>query len=173
MSLVMKPRIAIRTPSDRDIPALVALVNVLAAENSNLFINPIDGPDGQATLKTYLDGIAVSGNEAVFVAEADGVLAGLLTATRGFHPAKRGVATIGIGVRPAYRGRGIGRALMRGIEEWAAEAGVHRLELSVVTSNLVAIALYRSCGYAEEGIMRASARVAGQPVDQLMMAKPI
>ncbi len=171
MTVAAQSRIAIRNPADRDIPGLVALVNVLAAEPSSLFIMPIDGADGAATLRAHLAAVATSGNEAVLVAERHGEIAGLLTATRGFHPAKRGVATIGIGVRPSDRGRGIGRALMAAIEAWAGGAGIHRLELTVVATNRAAIALYRSCAYETEGVLRASVRIDGQAVDQILMAK--
>jgi RimJ/RimL family protein N-acetyltransferase len=171
MSVLVEPRIAIRTPSDTDVPGLAALVNLLAAEVSHLFIMPIAGPDPARTLRAHLASVAKTGSEAVLVADCDGEIAGLLTAVRGFHPAKRGVATIGIGVRPQDRGRGIGRALMAGIETWASDAGIDRLELTVVVSNKAAIALYRSCGYVDEGIMRAAARIDGKPVDQIMMAK--
>ena len=62
---------------------------------------------------------------------------------------------------------------MDGIETWAAGADIRRLELTVVVSNKVAFRLYRSCGYVEEGIMRAAARIDGKPVDQIMTAKLI
>ena len=171
MTVLVEPRIAIRTPADADVPGLVALVNLLAAEASNLFIMPIAGPDAAKTLRAHLAAVATTGNEVVLVAECDGAIAGLLTAARGFHPAKRGVATIGIGVRPEDRGRGIGRALMAGIEAWAKGAEIDRLELTVVAANRPATALYRSCGYKDEGVMRASARIDGKLVDQIMMAK--
>jgi ribosomal protein S18 acetylase RimI-like enzyme len=171
MTVLVKHRIAVRTPAERDVPGLVALVNLLAAETSSLFIMPIEGPDGEGTLRTYLASITQSGNEVVLVADCDGEMAGLLSATRGAHPAKRGGATIGIGVKPQYRGCGVGRALMAGIDAWARENGLDRLDLTVVTDNYAALSLYRSFGYEEEGLMRASARVDGKPIDQILMAK--
>ncbi|HUK59571.1 MAG TPA: GNAT family N-acetyltransferase [Stellaceae bacterium] len=171
MTLLVEPRIAIRTPSDADVAGLAALVNLLAAESSHLFIMPIAGPDPAKTLRAHLAAVAKTGSEGVLVADCDGGIAGLLTAARGLHPAKRGVATVGIGVRPRNRRCGVGRALMTGLEAWAGEAGVDRLELTVVVSNAAAIALYRSCGYKQEGILRAAARIDGEPVDQIMMAK--
>lgn len=165
------PRIAVRTPAEDDIPGLVVLINALAAEAGALFVTPIEGPDGTAALRAYLAAAAQSGNEAAFVAERAGAVAGILTATRGIHAARRGVAEVGIGVAAAHRHRGIGRALMTALDGWAPRAGIHRLQLHVVTSNAPAIALYRRHGYAAEGVLRASARIAGRLVDQLMMAK--
>jgi len=169
--VLLNPRTAIRAPADRDIPGLVALVNALAAEGSGLFILPINGPDGAETLRAHLAAITRSGTEEVLVAEYGCELAGLLTATRGLHPARRCVATIGVGVRAEDRRCGIGRALMEAIEEWAEDADISRLELTVAVTNRAAIALYKSCGYESEGVLRASARVDGAALDQIMMAK--
>ncbi|MGH7123407.1 MAG: GNAT family N-acetyltransferase, partial [Stellaceae bacterium] len=100
-----------------------------------------------------------------------GDLVGLATATGGAHPAKRAAVEIGIGVLATHQGLGIGTALMAGLEGWAREAGIHRLQLPVVTTNAPAIALYRKCGFAIEGTLSESVRVEGRYADQYMMAK--
>jgi RimJ/RimL family protein N-acetyltransferase len=160
-----------RAPRVEDVPALAALINDLAREPNLLFIMPIEGASGVTALRGHLASIAVSGSGFVLVADRGGDLVGLATATRGHHPARRNAAEIGIGVCASARGRGIGRALMLGVEHWAAQAGIRRLHLSVVTTNAPAVALYRRLGFAEEGILRASAKVDGGFVDELAMAK--
>ncbi|MBO4209170.1 GNAT family N-acetyltransferase [Micromonospora echinofusca] len=52
-------------------------------------------------------------------------------------------------VRPTHRGRGIGRHLLVALEELAFQAGHTRVCLETGTYLPAAIALYRSCGYAE------------------------
>lgn len=71
----------------------------------------------------------------------------------------------------AYAGRGIGTALMEEAEHWACERGVHRLELTVMTHNLAAVALYEKAGFAVEGIRRHSMLVDGSYVDEHYMVK--
>jgi RimJ/RimL family protein N-acetyltransferase len=171
LAVTADPPIAIRPAAERDISGLVTLVNALAAEGGNLFIMPIEGAAGIKALSNHLAQIASSGHERVLLAAMDGEIAGLFTATRNPHPAKRGVAAIGIGVAPWARRRGIARALMNAIEVWARGEALDRLELTVVASNRAALALYRSLGYDTEGVLRASARIDGALVDQLMMAK--
>lgn len=81
------------------------------------------------------------------------------------------VAGLGVAVLRAYWGKGIGGALMLALEAYARQAGVTRLELTVVAANERARRLYRAHGYVEEGLKRAAMRVEGAYVDEVLMAK--
>lgn len=59
-----------------------------------------------------------------------------------------------IGVHPDYRKRGIGRALMEGLLSAAKERAVTDIFLEVRADNAAAIALYRSVGFADNGIRK-------------------
>jgi putative acetyltransferase len=84
----------------------------------------------------------------------------------------RHAATLFICVSRAWWGRGVGRALMQGLLEWAdGWAGLLRIELGVYPDNERAIALYRSFGFELEGRQRAWALRDGEYVDSLMMAR--
>jgi RimJ/RimL family protein N-acetyltransferase len=163
--------VAVRLAAEPDVWALIALTNRLAEEARLLFVVPVDPATGPDDVRQFLRATAASGNNAVLVAADGDRLVGLATATGGVHPAKRAAVEIGIGVLETHQGRGIGRALMAGLEDWARTAGIRRLQLPVVTSNEPAIALYRKSGFIVEGTLRDSARVAGRYLDQYMMAK--
>lgn len=169
--LAARTRLTVRLATEPDVPALIALINQLASEARLLFVVPVDPETGAEDLRQFLVMTAASGNNAVLVATDGSELVGLATATGGVHPAKRAAVEVGIGVLEARQGRGIGRALMAGLEDWARQAEIHRLQLPVVTSNAPAIALYRKCGFSVEGTLHESARVEGRYVDQYMMAK--
>jgi RimJ/RimL family protein N-acetyltransferase len=155
----------------RDAAKLIDLVNALAREAALLFVTPIDPATGGATVRQYLEAMAASGNSAVLVAERNGALIGVATGNGGTHPSKRGVVEIGIGVLAAQQGIGVGTALLAALERWAREAGVHRLQLPVVTSNAPALALYRKSGFTVEGVLRESVVTNSSKLDQYMMAK--
>lgn len=79
---------------------------------------------------------------------------------------------IGMAVHDAYAGRGAGTALMAAAVEQADRwLGLTRLELSVWTDNLRAIALYERFGFEREGVMRRYAFRDGEYVDALGMAR--
>lgn len=56
-----------------------------------------------------------------------------------------------IGVAPRARGRGVGRAILDALLEWARQAGAVEIFLDVRPSNEGAIALYNSRGFVEIG----------------------
>jgi RimJ/RimL family protein N-acetyltransferase len=54
---------------------------------------------------------------------------------------------------------------------WAADKGIHRIELVVLSHNLSAIGLYKKMGYVEEGVRQQSSYLESQFVDEIYMAK--
>lgn len=107
------------------------------------------------------------------VAEIGGELVG----NAGLHPAaaqlrRRHAMSLGMAVVPEAQGRGVGKALMAALIDYADNWGqVLRLELGVYADNERAIGLYKRFGFEIEGRQRAYALRAGQYVDSLMMAR--
>ena len=80
-------------------------------------------------------------------------------------------AYIVVGVHSTSRGKGIGRALFEHVMGWAKEQGLHRLELTVLVKNEVAVQLYKKVGFTIEGVKKDSLFVNGQYEDEYYMAK--
>ena len=80
------------------------------------------------------------------VAVCDGEVAGYL----GCHHIVDEAFIANIAVFPAFRRRGVGRALVETAMEQAS--ALYRLTLEVRASNSAAIALYRSLGFVEDGL---------------------
>lgn len=79
----------------------------------------------------------------------------------------------GLGVLKAHWRRGIGEALIAAVETWAKEHKIHRIELTVRTTNTRALSLYDRIGFEREGLKRHSQRVDGKYVDEYLMSKLI
>jgi RimJ/RimL family protein N-acetyltransferase len=77
---------------------------------------------------------------------------------------------LGMGVRPAYRGRGIGGALMEATLAGARNRGMTRVELTVRVDNERAKRLYERVGFVVEGLCRDHMRVDGKYYDSYLMA---
>lgn len=65
-----------------------------------------------------------------------------------------GVALFSMYVAPRGRGRGVGDALVREVEDWARSVAAPVLRLDVMIGNEVAIALYRRHGFVLIGDQR-------------------
>ena len=103
---------------------------------------------------------------AALVAEEDGQIAGYAFAV--FGPDDGDVANVA--VAPAYRRRGIARALLCALEARAAEKGVGRLFLEVRVSNAPAMLLYLQSGYTGAHVRP---RYYADGEDALVMVKQI
>ncbi len=77
---------------------------------------------------------------------------------------------LGMGLLPAYRGRGLGRALLERTLERVRSTGLRRVELEVYAGNAAAIALYESCGFRHEGRRRRARLLDGVAEDVVEMA---
>jgi GNAT superfamily N-acetyltransferase len=82
------------------------------------------------------------------IAEADGVPAGFALCFYNFSTfrAKHGIYLEDLFVRPAFRGRGIGKALLVHLARRAVREGCARFEWSVLDWNEPSIAFYKSLG---------------------------
>jgi ribosomal protein S18 acetylase RimI-like enzyme len=78
--------------------------------------------------------------------------------------------TLGIGLLPEFRGKGIGRKLMQRTIEAAFAFGLTRIELMVREGNVNATALYKSLGFEVEGLHRNAVCVTGEYENLYSMA---
>ncbi|MFP5115354.1 GNAT family N-acetyltransferase [Bacillaceae bacterium C204] len=112
-----------------------------------------------------------AGNSTIFVAEEKNVLIGYLIALGGNAKRNKHSVYVVIGILSQYRGIGIGTKLFKHLEEWAANHNIHRLELSVITSNEAGLQLYKKMGFEIEGTKRHSLYIDGEFVEEYYMSK--
>lgn len=105
------------------------------------------------------------------VAEDQERLIGFLIAERGVRQRNRHRCSVVIGILQAWTSQGIGTQLMLALEDWARNQGVLRLELTVMTHNHIAVALYQKRGFEIEGTLKRTMFIDGDYVDEHLMAK--
>jgi RimJ/RimL family protein N-acetyltransferase len=79
----------------------------------------------------------------------------------------------GIAVRKEWREKGVGRALLQALLDWAQENPlVEKVWLEVFATNSRGIHLYETLGFVEEGRLSKEIKIApGQYVDPVLMSR--
>ena len=136
----------VRPVRPADVPAVLGMVRELAAyeraEHEALMT------EGQLHAALFGESPAVFGHVAVAEDAPDGDLAGFalwfltFSTWRGTH----GIHLEDLYVRPAHRGSGLGRELLRTLAELCVDRGLARLEWSVLDWNTPSIEFYRAAG---------------------------
>lgn len=105
-----------------------------------------------------------------FVALDAGRVVGWCDIVRGRKHVHRHCGTLGMGLLPAYRGRGIGSRLATRTIVEANRIGIDRIELTVFTTNVNAIRLYRNLGFRAEGRHPKAVLIDGEYISSMTMA---
>ncbi len=154
-----------------DAKDLAALIRQVDSESPFMLYEAGERELTEETLQNLIRRLSGEQNAAIFAAEEDNILAGYLIAIGGAARKNKHSAYIVTGILKAYQGKGIGTLLFYELEEWAMQNGLHRLELTVITDNSAAIALYEKAGFQKEGVKRDSLYMDGKYVNEYYMSK--
>jgi RimJ/RimL family protein N-acetyltransferase len=139
-----------------------------AVARERAFLAQVDAPSLEWATEFVTTNIREG--HAQFVAVEAGTVVGWCDIRPGRHPGFGHSGALGMGVLKAWRGRGLGRALLEACIRKAFERGLTRVELEVYAGNAAAIALYRRLGFVEEGRKRRARFLDGRYEDLLVMA---
>lgn len=133
----------------------------------------LDPPDADEMRRRY-DTLTGAGYPFL-VAERHGEVVGYAYAgpyrTR---PAYRGTVENSVYVAPDFANRGIGRALLEALIEAAAARGYRQMVAIIGDSgNTASIALHRTCGFDETGVLKSVGFKFGRWVDSVLMQRPL
>ncbi len=112
----------------------------------------------------------IARDHAQFVAVEGDAVVGWCDILPNARPGFGHCGSVGMGVLRAWRGQGLGRALLEACLEKAFARGLTRIELEVYADNALAIALYRKLGFVEEGLKRRARVLDGRAQDLRVMA---
>jgi len=156
--------VEIREIRSGDAPSYRAALDAVCRERR--FLAGLAAPPPRAT-QAFVNRNLARGHPH-FVAVDAGAVVGWCDAIPGDAGAAH-VARMGMAVAKPYRGQGIGRRLMEAVIEKARQNGIEKIELSVYASNLGAVALYVSAGFATEGKKLRGRLVDGSYDDVVLM----
>jgi RimJ/RimL family protein N-acetyltransferase len=127
-------------------------------------------PSGPATSAFRVDNLPDS--VAAFSVDelASGELAGMAVVF-GIDHFQR-VAHLGLGLRPAFRGRGLSTDLLRVLCRYGFMIlGLNRLQLETLAGNAPMIASAQRAGFVPEGTLRQAAWVNGEFADEVILGQ--
>lgn len=70
------------------------------------------------------------------------------------HSTGKGISSLIINVHQDFQNKGLGTAMIETIIDWAKSKGMHRIELSVVAEQKMAVHVYEKVGFRIEGVQR-------------------
>lgn len=138
----LAPSFRVRNAKPADIPALMRLKRLLAEGEGSLHAVRASAADW------LRDGFGPGAGFCAFVAELEGAVVGMATCSRRVVTGWNGPVIFlqDLFVEPAYRGRGMARALTARVAALACELGSPIVELTVRSDN-PAQAFYRKNGF--------------------------
>ncbi|KGE16968.1 GNAT family N-acetyltransferase [Paenibacillus wynnii] len=165
--------ITLRKLVPEDSEELLQLQHQLDEESTFMLLEPDERQSGLRQVREMIENFMMAETSVLIGADVDGILVGFMSLRGGTVRRNQHSAYLVIGILKQYQGVGIGTALFHEMHEWAVEHHVIRLELTVMTHNHRALALYIKSGFTIEGTRVKSLRVNGQWVDEFYMGKII
>jgi len=110
-------------------------------------------PGAEKTMRRFLADVANSGYSFLFVAAAGdrtvGFISGELRQGSPTFLPRTWASVDDVFVEPAYRNRGMGRALLQSVRDWAHERGADGISLQVAAANARGRKFYEDLGFRE------------------------
>jgi RimJ/RimL family protein N-acetyltransferase len=153
-------------------PIIDYLAGLADEPYNNTSLSPGDRPFTlEAERKLIAEMDAAVNSLMLLAVDSAGSVIGLATLEGGKRAATRHEAVIGISLKPDWRNKGIGTAMMQALIDYARQNGIlTRLELRVVTDNARGLHLYHKLGFVEEGRHQMVLFKEGQYLDDISMA---
>jgi len=137
-----RPDVRFRAAEGRDVPRLVALIGELFAIETAFTVDP-------ARQERGLRALLAAPYARVLVAEGKGQIVGLCSVQLAVSTAEGALSGLieDVVVDRAWRGKGIGRALLDEAEAWARGQGAARVQLLADQRNAPALEFYKGRGW--------------------------
>lgn len=160
----------VRSAVPADAGRLRRLVDGVAAEpEAPLLREP--GTLSERALRQRIAHQVGAAGELLLIATVDKELAGSLQLEQDERRASAHVYGLGVTIAKAFRGLGLGSALLEVGSEWVQRRGGRKITLSVFPHNEAAIGFYEANGFVREGVRRGQFVRAGRQLDEVLMGR--
>lgn len=164
--------VCIRSPAAGDAAIVIDCLKVIF-EDDRFFLMTAEELAEQLTIdqqQQRIDQASADPGRLLVVAEQEGRILCMANVEAGPQSRRRHIGSVGISIRPEWRGLGLGSAVIRAMIDWAAaHPDIEKLQLGVWSRNTHALALYRKMGFREEGRKVRDVRYAGGYYDDCII----
>jgi RimJ/RimL family protein N-acetyltransferase len=157
--------ITTRSSTPEDAEAVAACIDAVSRERR--YLGNTSGFSAEQT-RAFISSLSDSGGIQIVVV-AGAKIVGWCDVTPVPFEGMRHVGRLGMGLLPPFRGKGLGRRLVREALSHVFGKALNRVELEVFASNKVAIGLYEREGFVIEGRKRLARFLDGVWDDLLIM----
>ena len=165
--------ITLRPAEPEDSSGIIDTIRANAQERSFVLMEQYG--KSVAGERTYIAGLDRS-RDLLLVAKSGPEVVGCLAALQA-HEGRRDetahILNVGLHLKEAYRGLGIGSQMLGYATDWARQREFQKLEASIFTTNKHSLRLFSNAGFAEEGIRHKRIRVGREYIDEVLMGKVI
>jgi RimJ/RimL family protein N-acetyltransferase len=163
--------ITIRPAKPDDSCAIIDTVRSHANERSYVLMEHY-GRDAE-TERKYISDLDSAKNLLIVAAEDNDVVGCLaaLQADDGKRLETTHILHMGLHLREAFRGLGIGTHLLDYAITWAGEKGFKKLEANIFTTNKYSLGMFTKVGFVEEGVRKNRIQVGRELIDEVLMGK--
>jgi len=124
--------------------------------------------------RQLIERLAREKNSILLVAEYQGQLIGNIDLNGNRRRKLFHTGMVGMGILEAWRGKGVGKALLAAVIDWGiANQHLKILWLAVYASNQAGKALYQKLGFREVGKLENFFREQDEYIDKLMMVRNV
>lgn len=163
--------VTLRRPTLDDARAMIDYLDRVRRSSPHILISPEDPLPTIEQEHGFIRGHSGSDALMLIAAPGDPTVVAVSSVQRGGRAKIAHRAELGISVAQAWRGSGLGRALMNELIGFCrGHPAIHKVSLSAYADNPVAISLYESCGFVHEGRrVRHIRQLDGTFCDELVM----
>ena len=164
----------VRRGGPADAPAFLAYLRRMGGETDFVSFGAEGIELTEEEEAAYIAKTNARDNAIFLLAVAGGEIVGGLTFNGGTRARLRHTGEFGVSVLREWWGRGVARALLETMLEWARRSGVVRkINLRVRTDNERAIRMYERLGFVHEGLATRDMLIDGRFHDSLLMGLEI
>ncbi len=164
--------LAVQPAVAQDAAELLAYLEQVTAETDMLAAGPGEMGLTLADEEGFIAAMAAQPHSVLLCGRVQGEVVAVASLAGGGRPRTAHTAELGISVKKALWGQGVGSAMMQALCDYAdACPGLLHLHLAMRVDNKPAFRLYRRFGFSACGIRRKFLHIHGEFYDELLMER--